>query len=207
MGFGIVVFADLAIRIGARSIEVTQSNPVQAVSPAKPRQHFFRLKLGFTIRIDRFRGSGFRDWNMIRNPVDRTGRRKDQICDAHLRHRFQEIERSHHIVAKIPTGNPDRFPDIGQSSEMNDRFDFESVYCLSNFVLVEKVSDNQRPPFDRRTESASQIVECDRVVAPTRQFLASMASNIAGTTRNQNVAAHRAEPAKSSAASWLKMWP
>jgi hypothetical protein len=38
------------------------------------------------------------------------------------------------------------------------------------------------------------------------QFLASMASNVAGAAGNQNVAAHRAEPTTLSVAPWLKMW-
>ncbi len=65
-------FADLSVKAGAASIEITQGRPMQTVGATVIGQHPLDYKFGHTIRIDRIRRRLFANGLLIRRSINRT---------------------------------------------------------------------------------------------------------------------------------------
>src|ERR1700690_3564322 len=62
MGFRLMIFSQLAIRVCASSIEVAQSRPGQSETVAIPVKKLFKEEFPFSVGIDRRLRMFFRDW-------------------------------------------------------------------------------------------------------------------------------------------------
>ena len=60
------------------------------------------------------------------------------------------------------------------------------VERLSEFAAFREVALDQRPPAHRLAVTARKIVENHRTVSGPRQYLAGVAADVTGPTRDQN---------------------
>src|SRR5262245_33474006 len=73
MGLGLVIFADLARRVGTYGIEVAQPHRLQPVSTPKVIHHPLTNELGKPVRIDRVQRRILVDWHLVRLAIYRAG--------------------------------------------------------------------------------------------------------------------------------------
>ena len=136
VGFGIVIFADLAIRIGAGGIEIAQGGVAQSMRAAVPVQCALDRQLGIAIRVERAlwrssRGSG-------RFLESRTLRKSRRIQSSRPRPRASRRAATacRQRCCDNKAGGRHRFADIGERCEMHDRFDPVRAHRRSQPVAI-----------------------------------------------------------------------
>ena len=65
MRLGLVVLADLSVRIGAGGIEVAQSRPAEAARDAEPVQRALHADLRLAVGVDRPQRQGLPDGDLV----------------------------------------------------------------------------------------------------------------------------------------------
>jgi hypothetical protein len=73
MRLGLVIFADLARRVGTCGIEVAQPRRLQPVGVPKVIHHPLTNELGKPVRIDRVQRRILPDWHLGRRAIYRAG--------------------------------------------------------------------------------------------------------------------------------------
>lgn len=102
MALGLVVFANIASLVGATSVEVPETDRLQAVSGFRPFQNPLDHELRVAVGVHRVRRVSGSDGNALGFAKDGSGRRKDEV----LANRTRKTFRRHSKIKTINRGQP-----------------------------------------------------------------------------------------------------
>src|SRR5882672_12411586 len=120
MRLGVVQFADLAVFIGAGSVEVAEADIVKVVSTTVSFESIFEGQLGGAVGVYGLAGRLFRDGNLVGHDVDGAGGRENELPHLGIDDSIEQGERSHNVVLKIFSRIGDRFADISVGGKVHD---------------------------------------------------------------------------------------
>jgi hypothetical protein len=179
-------WADLALAIGSRRIEVAQHDGADCPGRGHVRQQVLHRQLGAAIDVDRVRRFGFLDRQRLGHPVDRAGAGEHDRRDTATAHGRDQGDRAPHVVVVVFERLAGGFAHQRRGGEVQDGGHPVALHHAGNQVLVAHVADLQRPPFDRLAVAGRQIVERDRHEVRPVQRLADVAADIAGAAGHQH---------------------
>ncbi len=117
-----MIFADLAVLVGPRRIEIPQCRPDESMGASEIREHAFHHQFGSSVGVDGFLRSVFADRKLIGNPISCACTREHDPGDAVITHGLQQGEAADHVVAVILSGVRYRLADIGEGRKVHHRF-------------------------------------------------------------------------------------
>ena len=178
--FGIVNFAELAIGIGPRSVEIAKGHRRDAEGRRVIAQDALDHQLRRAIGVDGILRIGLRNV-MVHIAEGGAGGREDEPVHAREPHGTEQRQRAHHVGLVIGAWLADRFPDIGQRGKMHHRFDFVLLQQRGDAAGFKDVAMLERAVFHRPAVSGTQIVQHDRFMPRSLQRLARMRADEART--------------------------
>src|SRR6266496_1317139 len=101
MGLGMMIFTDSSSLVGSSSIEIAETNELQAIRPAISFERVLECQLGRAIRIDRLTRASFGDRAFCRIAINRRSRREDEPAYPRIHHRIQQCDGCGNIVVEI----------------------------------------------------------------------------------------------------------
>ena len=180
-----MLLADLAVRTGTRSIEITQRGKAQILGTTDVPQHALDRQLGAAIDIDRGLRLILGQRQALRVAVGGAGGRDDEVGAARPRHRLQQGDHAPDII--VPEAK--RFAlalthlDIG--GKVHHAIGFVRGEGCIKIGRIANVANDQGPPAHGVFVARRQIVEHHRLIAPRSQRLAHMRTDISCTTHYQ----------------------
>ena len=114
-----MIFADRAVGMRPRRIEVTQRDPLEPVRGGALRQFALDRELGLAVRIDRRGRVRLHDRHRGRLTVDGAGRGKHEAPDPRVAHGVEHGQRADHVVLVIRLRPADRFADVEPGRKMH----------------------------------------------------------------------------------------
>jgi hypothetical protein len=193
---GLVGFAadDAGGALGsAGDVEVAQRGVAQTVDAVEPGEHLLDNQLGFAVDVGGVEARGLLNGDRLRLAVYSSRGRKDQAFGSLGQDGFQKRKRGGGVVAEIDFRGPHRFAGFDESGEMKD--------CVKRGAGIggrnEQIFD-QRPvgqitldEFDSLghllAPAVAQIIEYNGIVAFGGQQRGDGATDVSGTTGNQNL--------------------
>ncbi|QTK81258.1 Hypothetical protein AT6N2_L0316 [Agrobacterium tumefaciens] len=194
MGFRLVPFIKLAIRIGSRRIEVAQCHEPQAIGSGIVFQRHLENQLGSPVRVDRHLRSFLADRQLRRHAIGCAAGRKHQTADIFVEAGIQQRQAPGNIVAVIFARILHGFTDIGIGRTMDDEGWREFPERCSQGAVVENVALDKGTPSNRIRMAGRKIVVCDGPEAGSSKRLADVAAYEAGPARDEDCAWHVMRP-------------
>ena len=203
MGFRFVLLADLAVRVGARGIEIAQADILNAMRGGEIMDPPLRRPLCLAIDIDRIARMALVNRSIFRRAIDRGGGGEDQLFHVGNPHGLQHRLRSSNIIVLKRCGRllPIRHLDTG--GEMQDSRNRMALHDAGQARRIPDIALLERPEADIMAVAGAEIVEDDRRNAAPRQRLGGVRADIARASGYQHrchiphpvrVAHHRPAP-------------
>ncbi len=185
-GDGVVVRPDLAVRIGARGVEVAQRRPAEPAGPAEIGQYHLDHALRLAI------GIGGAERMVLGHPVrlgwgvDGRAAGEDHRADAGFLHHVQQGQRAAHVVGVVFARVRDQFRDLDIGGEMHHGVRPVAADHVAQARRIRDVALLEGAPADRVRPAALEAVVGDGQVAGPGQRLAGMAADVAGAAGNED---------------------
>ena len=186
-----MVFAEEALGIGARRVEIAQRHRADAIRPLEMRQRPLDRELGLAVGIDRPLRMAFGDRRLDGIPERGRGGREDQVRDLARDHRPQHGQRAADVVLVIADRILDRLPHRQPRREVHDGIDAVSGEDLAEapHVLDVPLLERGSRRVGGRLVPGAEIVEDDDVLPGGAQRFDRVAANVARAPRDEH--AHR----------------
>ena len=176
-----MLFKKLPLRIAADDIKIPKASRLNLTGFRGRMNHPFTVPLGLPIGMDWEFGVVLLNRDFLRNPIDRTARRKNELSDTHPFHGEQQRGSSLDIVGRIKVWAAHTFFDQGLRGEMHDSVHPMLFKDAGQTIGLQKVSDDQ-VRFQREFFVAGrEVVPHDRVMALACCSLCEMAPDVSGT--------------------------
>ena len=186
MRFGVVKLTNLALRVGAGGIEITQRRRPQPMRDSEIGDHSLGGPLRLAVRVDRRFDSFLGDQNADRDAVSGGGAGEDQAFNPVIAYCLEQRKRAHDIVAVIFARISDRFSDINKCREMHHGNRLVTLDRRVELSSVGDVADFERGPFHRPLMTMKEVVIDHREETARGQSLAGMRPDIAGTAGDED---------------------
>ena len=184
---GLVTFADLAVRVRARGVEVAQGDGLQPMRPVEVGEDALDHQLARAVGIDRRLRMVFVDRHPVRDAVRRAGAREHEPADPCVAQRLEQRERAEHVVVVVATGLGDRFADVGIRGEVHDRLGPVPAQDGVERIPIARVGHFERAPRQVAQAGAFQVIEADGLQAAARECLARVAADVAGRAGDEHL--------------------
>jgi hypothetical protein len=197
VALGRVVLAELAVRVGARGVEVAQRGPAQAVGVAVPVQHALDEELRVAVRVERQQRVVLGDGHLGGAAVDGRRRREHDVAHAVRDHGVEQVQRAHEVVAEVLARVAHGLAHLDAGRELDDGRDGVRLEDGVDGRRIGQVALDERAPAQRPAVARRHVVEHDGLEPRGRDVLGRLAADEAGAPDDQDRHARRSPGARS----------
>jgi len=184
--FGVVILADLTVRIGAGGVEIAQCGPLQPVSFLVPAQHPLHEELRFAIRIDGRLRMILGDGDTHRLAVSGAGGRKNDPRNPLVQHGAQQVQRVRDVVLKVLARGPHGLPYVSVRRKMNHGFDAPGGERSGDGAAIGQIAADEGAPSDSPLMALAEVVEDHGLEARPGKGLGRMAADVPRAAGHQH---------------------
>ena len=161
MGLGVVTFAELPVRVGARGVEIAQGDELQPVGPVIVAEDLLDEELGLAVGIEGTEAMILGDGDLARHAVDGRARGEDEGFDPGFEHGVEKVQ----ARAEVLGGRAPRM-DIGlahldEGGEVEDGVDTAGFEDGPDVLLVLEIPDDELALPDELPLPRGEVVEDD----------------------------------------------
>ena len=186
VNFRRVVFANLAVRVCSRGIEIAKRDRVQAERVVEMRQRTLDGQLRLAVAVDRNLRVRLADRRLDGFAVRGARRGEHEQTRLLERHRLEHRERAGDVVPVVLRRLTHRLTDVEEGGEVHDRPDVVLAQRLPDRRQVGDVALNQRSVANGLAMPRDQVVVDHHVVAGPVEGLGGMAPDIASAACDQD---------------------
>ncbi|MNH18388.1 hypothetical protein D3C79_780880 [compost metagenome] len=182
VGFRLMALAQLPVRVGPRSIEITQANRLQPVGTIEILKDLLDHPLAQPIRVDRCLAVRFVDGYIQRVAVHRSAGREHQPLDARIHHGLQQCQGSRYVVLIVLARGAHRLAHLNERREVEDRIE---VAFGEQHIQRTLVGNVQLGPLHSRARRHE--VRYHHIMTRGQQMLDHVRADIPCATDNQKL--------------------